>query len=76
MLERGDFSGPGRAPALRPVAKSRARQIALLAGMPRLSNLWLPDMRVQRTRRLASLGCSLRSLGPPLTRWPLGRNRK
>jgi hypothetical protein len=35
-----------------------------------------PNMRVQRTRRLASLGRSLRSLGSPLTRKPLGATRK
>jgi hypothetical protein len=29
-------------------------------------------MRVQRTRRLDSLGCLLRSLCSPLTRQPLG----
>jgi len=33
---------------------------------------WLPNMRMQRTRRLASLGRSLRSLGSPLMRRPLG----
>jgi len=32
----------------------------------------LPNMRMQRTRRLASLGRSLRSLGSPLMRKPLG----
>jgi hypothetical protein len=32
-------------------------------------------MRVQRTRRLASLGRSLRSLCSPLTRRPLGSFR-
>jgi hypothetical protein len=37
--------------------------------------VWLPNMRMQRTRRLASLGRSLRSLGSPLTRKPLGAGR-
>jgi len=34
-----------------------------------------PNMRVQRTRRLASLGRSLRSLGSPLTRRLLGTRK-
>jgi hypothetical protein len=64
MLELGDFSGPGRAPALRPVA-----EVARAADFPGHgrgdhADLWLPNMRVQRTR-----SASLRS---PLTRGPLG----
>ena len=31
-----------------------------------------PNMAYQRTRRLASLGRSLRSLGSPLNAYPLG----
>jgi hypothetical protein len=34
MLELGDFSSPGRAPALGPVAKWHARLVAAAGGVP------------------------------------------
>ena len=38
----------------------------------RLAFALVPNMAFQRTRRLASLGRSLRSLGSPLNAYPLG----
>ena len=67
MLELGDCSGPGRAPALRPVAQWEFastrldHRIGSHAYGPRM-----PNMRVQRTRSSASPPHS------PLTRRPLG----
>jgi hypothetical protein len=64
MLELGDFTGPGRVPALRPVAEVARAANSLGRRCGCHADLWLPNMRVQRTR-----SASLRS---PLTRRPLG----
>ena len=74
MLELGDCSGPGRAPALRPVAKGEFASARLDHGCgSHPVEPWLPNKRMQRTRRPRfRSGRSLRSLGSPLTRGPLG----
>ena len=77
MLELGDCSGPGRAPAMRPVAEWEFASTRL--DHPVGSHAfgpWLPNMRMQRTRRPRfRSGRSLRSLGSPLMRRPLGSRR-
>jgi hypothetical protein len=67
MLELGDFSGPGRAPALGPVAELARTANRRDHRRGCHADLWLPNMRVQRTR-----SASLRS---PLTRRPLGARK-
>jgi len=68
MLELGDCPGPGRAPALAPVAEGRFASTRLdhQPGV-RGGDSWPPDTRVQRTRppRLASaLAIDARPFGP------------
>jgi hypothetical protein len=73
MLELGDSSGPGRA----PVGAGGRTKFASARLAPRFGchafEPWLPNMRMQRTRRPRfRSGRSLRSLGSPLMRKPLG----